>query len=188
MAIIPGAFGKACSINHEHRAASTEVNRNAVQSNDSLKIVSERSNPNAMPLNGIQNSTSDQNRGESSLKRPAKDLQSMKHSEPPTKKITRSIIGDDVKLHFEALSRRIIELEEEKNQLQQELNEQRSAANASKEKYRRKIHELKQERHFTTVCAFCKEPTNSPYFCNQRCEMYYDPAEDEFQHKCNNED
>lgn len=180
MAMIPGAFGRAFAISHEQHAVSTEDNQSAVQPNEALRIVRDIKTSNQMPLNVIRQS-------EPSLKRPAKVFQSMKSSEPPTKKITRSIVGEDVRMHFEALSRRIIELEEEKNRLQKELNEQRSVAHASKEKYRRKIQELKQQRHFTTVCAFCKEPTNSPYFCNQRCEMYYDPTEDEFRDKRNDE-
>ncbi|XP_055306126.1 zinc finger MYND domain-containing protein 11-like [Sitodiplosis mosellana] len=196
IAMIPGAFGR-CSTSsmsaesHKQRTVSTEVQQGASKPNEAAQNVREISNAGIMPLMATANVTSSQsNQGQSSQKRHDQDTQSMESPEhaPPANKITRSVVGDDVQMHFEALSRRIIELEDEKNRLQQELKVQKSAADASIEIYKRKVRKLEQQRLFITVCAFCGEPAGSPYFCNQRCKMNYDPAEDECRDNNSNDD
>ena len=124
------------------------------------------------------------NKGQSSQKRPAQSAKSPEHS-APANKITRSVVGDDVQKHFEALSRRIIELEDEKNRLQQELKAQKLTNDAIVEKCEQKIQNLEQQLQIATVCTFCQKPAASPYFCNERCEMNYIPAEDGLQDKGN---
>ena len=92
--------------------------------------------------------------------RPAQSAKSPEHS-APANKITRSVVGDDVQKHFEALSRRIIELEDEKNRLQQELKAQKLTNDAVVEKCEQKfgittsdrngVHVLPKASRFTIL-------------------------------------
>lgn len=90
----------------------------------------------------------------------------------PTKKISRSIIGDDVKMHFEALSRRIVELEDEKSQLTQHITVLKQQTDAKIEKKNKKIKRKNQkiqhlkEKVAPLRCGNCQEPIIMPVFCD----------------------
>lgn len=179
VAMIPGAFAKssvsAMSAENHKQARTVLEARNAGQLMTASNVNSIQGTPNDA-LNKVQ----------SNLKRSAQPTNSPVHSEPANK-ITRSVVGDDVQMHFEALSRRIIEMEGEKNRLQEELKAQKLTNDAIVEEYKQKIQNLEQQLQFATVCTFCRKSAASPYFCNQRCEMNYKPAEDELYHKNSND-
>lgn len=196
VAMIPGAFAKPSvsamsAVHHKQRKVSMKIPEKAIKANEAARTVLEARNAgqlmtasNVNPIQSAPNAAL--NNGQPGQKRPAQATKSTEHSIPENK-ITRSVVGDDVQMHFAALSRRIIELEDENNRLHQEIKEQKLIHDASVAKYKQKIQNLQQQLQFAPVCTFCQKPAASPYFCNQRCQMNCSPAEDALHHKKGND-
>lgn len=177
--MIPGAFaGSTSTVSQKHHDVTTK--ENVKKPHEAQGVVREIPTTSTGSMSANQNTISTKNsRGGSILKRPAQNTPSTEQT-PPTKKVARNVVGDDIQKHFEALSRRVVELEDEKNLLQQEVKTRISLANASAEKYKQRIRKLEDQLVFSTRCAFCNEDVSTPLFCNRKCEMYYDPADDPF--------
>ncbi|XP_031636692.1 protein kinase C-binding protein 1-like isoform X2 [Contarinia nasturtii] len=180
MSMFPGAYKqrfivRSMGFQHDTNQFAGPSPLGPSSSNDVPKAIHLKALPKSVHVNRADANSDESKAKAGQLKRKRGAPPSVSQVESmPTQTISRSIIGDDVKMHFEALSRRIVELEDEKTRLAQQLTVLKEQSNAKIKKKNDKIRNLKRMADFIQ-CGHCRERIPSPVFCDRRCESLYEP-------------